>query len=724
MTESLNVAVMENKSSRFPNGNALYSTMRSPAVAKEIHQRYKDLLEPLSLFTPQIKNIDIPVLHLERPVTPIDQNVKLAPTSLSDLCQLIQRRIAARSDIKTVSMATQQELGGIIAADVKLLWEDFELYSHDNALTKMESRELSRRITTHIVTVCEQLFFHYLHMVDIVRQRSVFTDEANLSRLKAQLALDCTKFLNIPSIKRQIAEEIKTSRISGEIDDEILEMENLGKYKDKVTKSTSPAAPFSFKCLFNLSRPKRASKPKKKTIENDLKEINDNMPHLDVEKYYNESLHKVESAEDHRPMQIIAVRNLNLQAQQNEEVSTKSIQPEHEVNVKKWKSSHKNSVKTILSKGQNIHGCSTASDLKSLLDFCQSKDEKNEPFSIAEDLHNLLEISTVEQGNDAVPESTLPPLIEAIMYDESNEIKKCRQQKILKELEEEESELRHSVQPNKPEHAQPDFVSIRLSQKLMARTADVRVSDRQFIDSVYLKIYPPIYNHHQEEFDQEMVKTLDKNLSFAEELQEIYKELLDMIPSDYLLFDEDPIIVPPAVNVDLAGCFPSDTLSRSLKERVINPKLKLLDSDYGTERYLLMKKEGEDPNFSSDNQLNQQDLNINSNDYLKYVLSQGSDFLGVLYHFYESEEEKDEERRALVVRELELKQEEEMQIAETRLVKEKFLSGLWNVNAVMLGGLGKEPLPKGTILGPHDARGRDYKLSLLQMNLTLGSIKK
>ncbi|XP_051890112.1 coiled-coil domain-containing protein 87 [Pristis pectinata] len=699
MTKGLNVAVMENKSSRLPNRNGLHSTMRSTVVAKELHQRYKDLLEPLSLFTPKTKDIDLPVLHLERPVTPIDENVKLAPSSLTDLCELIQRRIAAKSEIKTVSVATQQELGGIIVSDVKFLWEVFELYSHDSTLTKTENKELGRRITAHIITVCEQLFLHYLHMMDVVRQRSVFTDEANLSRLKAQLALDCTKFLNIPAIKHQVSKEIKAQREAGETDDNISEMENLGKYKPMVSKSTSLAAPFTFKHLFNLSRPKRAPKPKQQTIESDLQEISDNMPHLDLEQHYNVLLHKVESTGDHRPMQIVAVRNLNLQAQQNEEVAlTKNVQPEHQVNVKNRK--YNQNVKTVISKKQNTYCCTTASHSKSFLDFCkETKDEENEPLSISDDLQNLLQISTVDQGVEADPETTLPSLIEAITYDRSNEIKKRKQQKILKELEEEEEkELKQGVQLKEPEHAQPATVNIRLSQKMMAQTADARVSDRHFIDSVYLEVYPAIYDHQQEEFDQEMVKTMDKNLSFGEELQEIYNDLLKTIPNDHLLFDEDPIIVPPAVHVDLTGSFPSDTLSGKLKERVINPELKLLDSDYGTERYLSMKKESEGKSLESENQfqkvVQQQDSNINLNDYLKYVLAQGSDYLAVLYHFYESEDEKDEERRALIVRELELKREEEMEIAEIRLVKEEFVTGSWNINTVMLGGLGKEPLPK------------------------------
>ncbi|XP_072097965.1 coiled-coil domain-containing protein 87-like [Mobula birostris] len=723
MTKGLSVAVVENKSNGLPNRNGLYSPMRSAAVAKDLHQRYKDLLEPLSLFTSKPKDTDLPVLHQERPVTPIDENVKLAPSSLADLYQLIQRRIAAKSEVKTVSVATQQELGGIILSDVKFLWKEFELYSHDGTLTQMENQELSRRMTTHIITVCEQLFLHYLHMVNVVRQHSVFTDEANLSRLKVQLAHDCTKFLNMRAIKRQVSKEIKALRKSGETDDNISEQENAGKYKPMISKSTSPEAPFTFKYLFNLSRPKRPPKPKKQTIEGDLKEINDSIPQLDLMQLYNVILHEAESSGNHKPMEIVAVRNLNLQEQQNKEVYvTKKMQLEHQVNVKNWKLSQ--TTKTGLSEQQNSCSFSSTSHSNLLLGFCKERrNEGNDPLSIADDLQNLLQISTVGQGVATDPETTLPPLIEAITYDRSNEIKKYKQQKMLKELEEEEKELKQRVQPKGPKHVQPTIVNIRLSQKMMAQTADVRVSDRQFTDSVCLETYPAIYDHQHEEFDQEMVKAMDKNLYFGEELQEIYQDLLKMIPNDHLLFDEDPVIVPPAVDVDLAGCFPSDTLTGRVKERVINPELKLLDSDYGTKRYLLIKKEIEKRKVKSENQFQkvvpQQDLNINLNDYLTYVLTQGSDYLAVLYHFYENEDEKDEERRALFARELELKREEEMELSEIRLVKEEFVTGTWNINTIMLGGLGKEPLPKdffpanfGAVIDEH---GEMFHLDIVVM---------
>uniref|UniRef100_UPI00398EB376 coiled-coil domain-containing protein 87 n=1 Tax=Pristiophorus japonicus TaxID=55135 RepID=UPI00398EB376 len=693
MTKGLDAIVVENKSSKPSNRNGLHSMVRS--TAKELHQQYKDILGPLSLFISNTtKDIKLPVLQLERPVTPIDQNVKLAPASLAELCELIQRRIAAKSEVPSVSRATQQALGGMIIADVKLLWKEFEHNSEDITLTNMENKELSRRMTTHIITVCEQLFLHYLHMVDVVRQRSVFTDEANLSRLKAQLALDCSRFLNIQAIKRCISKEIKSLRKSADYVDEAPDMENLDKYKYKIKKSMSPEAPFTLKHLFNLSRPKKVPKPKPRIIEKDLQEINENMLQMDLEQIYKVLPHKVESAGDHRQMQIVAVRTPNLPKQQNEEqILTKRLQPEHNLDLMSWQSNpNLRAGKPFSKEPSSFHYTAASQDkfLHSRSKMTKAERKEKEHLSIADDLKKLLQMSTVNQGDDTDPETTLPPLLQALTYDRTSEMKKRNREKMLMELEEEEEreKLKRKIQLKVLEHAQPATVNIRVHKKMIAQTADVRVSDRKYIDSVNLQIYQAVYNHIVGEIDPEMVKTLDKNLTSGEELQEIYKELLNIIPDDYLFFDKDPMIIPPAVNVDLSGCFVSSTLSKRKREHIINPELVLSEPEDRTKRYLLMKQEVKESEFVSVTQ------DVNVDDYLKYIYAQDSDYLAVIFHFYNSDAEEEEAKKALIFQELKLKREEEIEDAEIHLIKEKFIPGAWNINSVMLGGLGKQPLPE------------------------------
>ncbi|GCC38088.1 hypothetical protein chiPu_0016599 [Chiloscyllium punctatum] len=655
--------------------------VRSAAAAKVLHQRYKDMLEPLSLFPAAPVEEQPPVFQLKRPVTPIDQNVQSAPATLKELCQLIQRRISAKTEVSSVSLATQQALGGMILADVKMLWEEFLHQSDDITLTNVENKELSRRITTHIITVCEQLFLHYLQMVDVVRQRSIFTDEANLSRLKAQLTVDCTKYLNLPTIKRWISREIKASRKL--IDDvgEDSKIEYFRRYKHMVSKSMSPEANFSMKQLFNLSRPKKIPPPQEQTIETDLQEIDENMPELNKAQIYNMFPHQVESSVDHRQMEIAAVRTSNLSKEQNE------LQQEQHRNLKSLQPNP--NLRTGTSFAEDLGANGYTSGLQSFDKVPKSETNNQKYSSITDDLQKLLETSTPGE-EDSDPETSLPPLIQALTYDHTQEIKKYTQEKILMELEEEEKKqkLKRRIQRKGTEHAQPATVNVRVSKKMVARTADIRLSDRMFIDKTYLQLYPAVYNHIEGEIDSEMVKELDSGLSHGEELQEIYKELLNTIPEDYLLFDRDPMVTSPAVDVHPSKCFASYILSKNKEERAINPELKLLKPKFGTERYLLIKQEAES---AVSKFMNESRNAVSVSDYLNYISIQGTDYLRVAFHLYDSEDEGDEAIKLLVAQETELKQKQEMEIAEIRQQKEEFVAGSWNINSVMLGGLGKEP---------------------------------
>ncbi|XP_059510623.1 coiled-coil domain-containing protein 87 isoform X1 [Stegostoma tigrinum] len=688
MTKYLDVTVMENKSKKLSNKNGSSTMVRSTAAAKELHQRYKDLLEPLSLFPAAPTEENPPVFQLKRPVTPIDQNVRSAPATLTELCQLIQRRIAAKSEVSSVSLATQQALGGMILADVKMLWEEVLHHSDDITLTNLENKELSRRITTHIITVCEQLFLHYLRMVDVVRQRSIFTDEANLSRLKAQLTVDCTKYLNLSAIKRWISREIKASRKSTDRVDEESEIEYLKRYKHMVRKSMSPEANFSMKQLFSLSRPKKTPPPREQTIETDLQEINENMPELNKAQVYNMFLHQIESPDDRRQIEIAAVQTSTLSKEQREQLLIKYSQQEQHINPKSLQPNPNLRIGTFFAEDLGTIGYT--SGLQSFDKIPKSQTNNQKYSSVADDLQKLLETSTPD-GEDSDPETSLPPLIQALTYDRTQEVKKYTREKILMELEEEEKKqkVNRRIRRKGTEHAQPATVNIRVSKQMIARTADVRISDRRFIDTVYLQIFPTVYNHIEREVDSEMMKELDSGLSLGEELQEIYKELLNTIPEDYLLFDRDPMITSPAMDVHPFKCFASSILSKKKEERAINPELKLLKSEFGTERYLLIKQEAE----SAASKFKDESGNLVSvSDYLNNISIQGTDYLRVAFHLYDSEDEGDEAISALLAQEAELKQKQEMEIAEIRHLKEEFVTGSWNINSVMLGGLGKEPL--------------------------------
>ena len=81
------------------------------------------------------------------------------------------------------------------------------------------------------------------------------------------------------------------------------------------------------------------------------------------------------------------------------------------------------------------------------------------------------------------------------------------------------------------------------------------------------------------------------------------------------------------------------------------------------------------------------------------ILFQETDYLGVINHFYDSdaEDDEDEENQSTKMDALnkELEQQRVKKLAELRVKKQEFTPGLWNAQAVLLGGLGKDPDVEG-----------------------------
>uniref|UniRef100_A0A3B3RUR6 Uncharacterized protein n=1 Tax=Paramormyrops kingsleyae TaxID=1676925 RepID=A0A3B3RUR6_9TELE len=84
-------------------------------------------------------------------------------------------------------------------SQLRLVCHDLSGVNHDPSLSQEDNQQLQSDIFSEILRVCERLCLHYIHLRDVLRKRGVFGDQANRSRLCAQMTLDCAK---------QIEEEI------------------------------------------------------------------------------------------------------------------------------------------------------------------------------------------------------------------------------------------------------------------------------------------------------------------------------------------------------------------------------------------------------------------------------------------------------------------------------------------------------------------------------------
>ena len=49
-------------------------------------------------------------VELERPVTPIDEEIRVPPSTFDKLCKLVRRRVAPKPKISSLSVSDQKEL--------------------------------------------------------------------------------------------------------------------------------------------------------------------------------------------------------------------------------------------------------------------------------------------------------------------------------------------------------------------------------------------------------------------------------------------------------------------------------------------------------------------------------------------------------------------------------------------------------------------------------------
>ncbi|CAB1346143.1 unnamed protein product [Coregonus sp. 'balchen'] len=487
----------------------LYSMTQMEACTQDVQQRYRSILGPLSLFfqsSPEgEKRADR--VQEERPVSPsVSEGVKTNPTSLADMCQQLQHRIQEHSVLHSTPVEDQQALAVVMTSELGLIWQDLKGLMDEPTLNQEENRQLQAETCQEVLRICQELYLNYLHLLDRLRRRAVFSDQANRSRLGAQMAIDCTSLLNVHSIRRSVAAGIKATR----------------------------------RARLSAERPRAAGR--------DLKGTPAALPRkLDF--------------------------SLTLQAKA----------------------------------GCKKSGCSSMPDLQR---------------------ESLLE----ELEMEALP---------------------SRPQSPLKQEEEEEEEKRERcrVPLEEPEHPQGAVVNVALSHGSLARTAAARISDRVLRDTINIHTYPPVYNYLTKELELSSVRWLDRNLFAGEEIKEVYKELSKSKSTQYLNFDEDPMIEPALTNIRWS-------LKKKNHQRFINPQLKRQNTNAMSHRKRTEipedQKKPEDQNsraYTAWLQWWKTDLSVE--DYLRYITDQDSDYLWAAFHLYDSgdsDDEEDERRRLLQLR--------------------------------------------------------------------------
>lgn len=764
----------------------MYPMKWPPFSHNDVTKKINSILKPLSLFTPSEDDRRVPEgkqkMELERPVTPIDEEIKQQPKSLDLLAKYVRRRIAAKADVPYLSTEDQRNLAGILMGEVNMLWPAIKTQIDDPFLSPEENCELNRRIAVHIVTVCEKLFHHYIQKAQVLNERGIFSGPANMSRLKAQLSLDADKFLNILTIRRYIVEDIRGKTHTDE---------NQIVYKAKPSTAAVQKQPLSFKKMFEESRPKSKTVFYHRTANDEAKEILMAMPDLDTSK-----LMTVISELPDRELQTPSQASTTSPPRTTERVSKVSGVSKEDASKEKVILKRSDSLPQ-LKVGENLLeelGISPSVKVDKLADIelqmLKRQAKKNIQVAAAkvtevkpkgplpgtreyaaEDLRRL--ISRGDQ-DDIKVEEDLPPLLQAITRSAKYDGMAEKLEKQLKEIEEQErKEKEKENKPlRQPKHPQPDTISAKLPG-MDVRTSDIRVSERVCMSSITIDRFSTVYNDLIDEISASTVKNLDKNLFLSDEIKEVYKEIMKTINTDHLELDDDELIMPAADKVNLSGTMASATLSKRKADRVINPNLhKDKKPPWGEidPKEWVRTPANPPKNFLGDDMFapmtpnadrlhdhlhnpskmsqllvtdnlprvmaekNQRTYSswlqwwkstVTSDDYMKYLSTMESDYMGVAFHFYDSDEEDEDademplpaqymttlgQSQALTQQQKQfiartqhsakqaenrrrqrLEAERQKKLQELKKEKTKYEEGMWNVNTVFMGGLGKDP---------------------------------
>lgn len=674
----------------------LYALQDTANATQQLKKQYQRILTPLSLFPASCSRLKSPIQG--ESLASSAQKPAAVPLSQAALVQLVKGRMALSPHWENVCVRAQKVFREIILAEVRRIWKDAQRSLYDPAFSTQMNRELYQHLVTYIGLVCQHLFLHYLCLMEHRGALGVFTDCANITRFSAQLSLDCSNFLNVAAVRHRLVMDRKTLQTR--------QPEPCVKRQHSQLARTSVQTlgcrmGFTINYFIKLTKPHVPSLRQK--IARDIKELEE-LPSLDMSKI--------------KPIILPDSRQVFLRHMPCTAVTTPCPRSGEKAKPERARKAASSIVKKSQSLPNMRDGRLLADELgisltpRSLtpdvlcryIEFTEEGELKG-LMDVAEDLRRLVQGSVLKKSRwteELDEESELPPLIKALTRRKANEVHYQQLQRMLTSLQREETvekQQRDNILSAPALYPQATTLNVAVHNRMVVKAADLQVSERTCHETVTMERCPPVYNHLLGEIDDATIKSLDASLSAGEEVRELYKELMNTVPNDYLKFDLGTLVEPPAADIDLFACYASSTLMKKKGEQIINEKLSEIlpvgpfvpDDvvDTPTTPNLPFKKKGSKKEFIS--WLKWWQATFNTDDFLKYISTKDSDYLQVIFHLFSHGEDMVEAPivdEAIITKRAVVTREEKDKATELQSKKEEYESGKWNANSVMIGGLG------------------------------------
>ncbi|XP_078484389.1 coiled-coil domain-containing protein 87-like isoform X2 [Ciona intestinalis] len=694
----------------------IYNLERIPDT---LNQDCKVKLSNLSSLSLRKSQVDLatsdPVTPDERPLTPINESIQTPPKSFASLSSHIRKRVHPRPHWDFISTEDQESLAAIILGEANVVWTALRKQVPDPFLMDWQNKELQRRIMVHIVTVCEQLFLYYCGHLKVLNARGVFSEAANVSRIRGQIAVDAGKYMNILAIRRHIVADIKKS---------FKHKHQLAKVDMDAPAITTLPSSLSFRALMRKSRPK-IEKEHLFNMGIEIKDMKNQMPAIDFRKTYS-SLQRLIPVKRFYSDDEMLDSDVDDQdggdVDVEEEGRFKRVrkwdsEPQLATN---WTEEHVENASPTPHPQSRIESRATMKtpiQLKSTVRASSAPkinykglSDSHLPIlpSPREDLMIMMRKQRKEETSDLDDGTNVPALIQAITRREIDDEK-------MRNLKKEEksfvkAQFDHEVAPPPPKYQQPSIKEVKLpglsnpvdGSPTIVRTSNEQISDKVELPTITLTTCGPLYNDLTGEISPSIVKELDSNLFHGQELKEVYGEIMKTVPDDHLMFDNDAVVVTPVKEIDMSKIRMKHTNTNNNQHQPINPMLKMAQTQpqwEGEGDWKYHQPTDSVVSHGTNHKTSREyaswlawwKATINTDDYLKYLSTQDSDFLGAIFHFYDSEASESVAGMSSNSARVKAQKEYEMKVEKIQASKEHYVRGLWNVNSVILGGLGKLP---------------------------------
>lgn len=618
----------------------------------ELQRFYHRLLSPLSLFPGRATS---PKSQKSlRPEVPMLLPLPVSRLTVESLCRQVAERLANSGVAVRVPTEGRLRFTQVILDELKCSWQEPPA---EPSLNHLNNQRLRERLLVYVLLSSEQLFLHYLNLLKTMSTpASVFTESATLTRLTASLARDCSIFLTSPEVYRCLFADFHTLLKLEQAHRGVHKLQRAGPtgayklFPNPWLQSSSftqvPSCTLSLHYLIQLSRPQEfLSEPEPDPVK-ELKSI----PQLKKKK------------KKKKPLQWLSMqkkRETDLSSTQIVSLPKYSVTPTGGAPPTSHLPLYSQIRDWPLWRGQSMpslrEGWKLADELglpplppRPLTPLVLAPESKPELAgdTVAEDLKQMINNMKLKRTQYSSLDTGLPPLLGALTCRPAAANRLEELQRMLKSLEEEEAAGQWGLQCPKslPLQPQPVTVNLKLGNQVVVQAAAVQVSERNFLDSFHVDGAGVLYNHLAGELEPKLIEAMDIGYFVGNNIREVYKELMGRVSLDHFSFDQGPLI-EPAANKDLSTYLSSAFLHQEKEYRIINPKLaglysqgaNVLQSSSDKLSISLQASKGWEKWSNKASWMNWRKTTLSVSDYFKYLTSQETDFLHVIFQMYEKD---------------------------------------------------------------------------------------